>query len=282
MPLVDRPRSTSALQFGDDNDEGKAEDTVSEQRIGDINRNGAAARPSRKTSSSIRDTEEARLIPNCQITAISSIGPAAPPLKARARESERPSNIYSRATNIAFTLRCKCATQIDANLDHLVVKPLFHRDYDKMSLPRKLTNMNSLISSSQSNSRQRASCPQSRPTKSHLPFFAKTKDRTHAMNPTQAVSKNEMRAARRVDNLANQSHSKRGREQQAGSGVQTSKLAPSAPSIPEPTPRPILKFARPTPIPNPPHPKNATTKNQETAHILTTPQRNVKTNCRVL
>ena len=78
----------------------------------------------------------------------------------------------------------------------------------------------------------------------------------------------------KLDYLANQSNSKR------GSGVRISRLAPPAPSIPDPTPRPILKFERPTPISNPPHPKNATTTNQATVCILTTPHANVNTICR--
>ena len=102
-------------------------------------------------------------------------------------------------------MQMRARKKFQQTLNTLLVKHLFHRHFDNMPLPRKLTNINILISISQSNSRQRASCPQSRPTRSQLPFFAKTKDRTHAMNPTQAVSKNEMRAARRVDNLANQS-----------------------------------------------------------------------------
>ena len=184
VPLVDRPRSTSALQFGDDNDEGKAEDTVSEQRIGDINRNGAAARPSRKTSSSIRDTEEARLIPNCQITAISSIRPAAPS-KARVRKPERPSNSYSRATNIAFTLRCKCAqAKTQQLLVTMSLKPLFYRHFDNMSLPRKLTDMNISINASQANNKETTSLPRLHPPDLNSRSSPK-KNQTHVLIPRQ-------------------------------------------------------------------------------------------------
>jgi len=119
-------------------------------------------------------------------------------------------------------------------------------------------------------------------------------------DPSQAVSKSEMRAARRLVNLATQSPNPYfsgisigwpGRPSGTlwptnrtanGGGVPISKLAPPAPSIGDPNPTPILKFARPTPIPNPPHPKNATTKNQATTRILTTQQTTVNTICRLL
>ena len=70
--------------------------------------------------------------------------------------------------------------------------------------------------------------------------------------------------------------------QQPGSGVPISKLAPSAPSIPVPSPRPILKFEDPTPIQHTTHPKNASAINQAaTAESYPTPQPHVKSTCRI-
>ena len=71
--------------------------------------------------------------------------------------------------------------------------------------PRKLTNMTILIIASQANNRQTASFRRLRPTRSQSPFFAETKDRTHIVIPTQASSTIEVRAARHLVNLANQS-----------------------------------------------------------------------------
>ena len=75
-------------------------------------------------------------------------------------------------TNPESRCQTKCATQIDANLDHLVAKLLFHRQFDNMPLPRKLINKNILINGSQVNNRQTAPILRLRRTRPQFPYSA--------------------------------------------------------------------------------------------------------------
>ena len=194
----------------------------------------------------------------------------------------------SDLANIAFNLRCKCAhAKISANIEHLFgktpVSQAFrqhapapqvdqHKHLDKHFAVQQQTK--SILSPVASNQIPIAVLRENkRPNTCHEPYASSLEKRNARCapcgQPGQPITKPLFRRrldwlamSSKLDELANQSHSKRGREQQAGSGVQTSKLAPSAPSIPEPTPRPILKFARPTPIPTHARPKHASTINR--------------------
>ena len=96
------------------------------------------------------------------------------------------------------------ASKNSATLGHHVAQTPVYRHFDNMSLPRMLTNMNILIDGPQANNSETASLPRPHPTRSQFAFFAKKTPNSNC-DPTHAVSKNEMRAARRVVKLANQS-----------------------------------------------------------------------------
>ena len=99
-------------------------------------------------------------------------------LRSQARAWER--------VNAAKQMRARKKSQ--QTLNTLSPRYLFHRHFDNISVPRKLTNMNILINGSGANNRQAASFLPLRTTISQFPFYAKRKDRTHAVIPAQAVS----------------------------------------------------------------------------------------------
>ena len=126
--------------------------------------------------------------------------PALPLCEGHKRPTESLPTTQSFPTNGAMQMRAR--KKFQQILDTLSLKQLFHRHFNNMPLPRKLTSMNILINGSQVNNKQTASCRQLSPTRSQFPFYAQRKDRTHVVIPTQASSKSELRAARRLVNLA--------------------------------------------------------------------------------
>ena len=119
--------------------------------------------------------------------------------------------------------------------------------------------------------------------RSQFPFYAKTKDRTQAVILTQAVSKIEMRAARRLVKLANQSPNPYfagiatvwpsrpswttwpTNRTANGVGRSNFKIGPTIALNPRPNPKANFEIGTPDPNSKPSPPKERQHKNQATA-----------------
>ena len=147
-------------------------------------------------SRTANDSQTKTCVPKPELGNVSNPAQSTEPAVRRSPDPAR--NAFRR------TPRCKCAHAKNFIKSWSPCRPntCFTGISTTCPSPRKLTNLTILTDGPQVNNRQTASFLRFRPTRSQFPFFAKRKERTHVVIPPQANWKSEMRAARRLVNLA--------------------------------------------------------------------------------